>query len=230
MADGHTGGIFSETTTQGIKERWSNASASRRFRIEWYITLVIGVFMIIGMPYFFAAIQQRDGILLADPVLKWLPSVDLSLPIFLLIYSSLILVLAYMFSHPWRLLKACQTYVVMSLLRFASIYLVPLAQPDGMIYLSDPILEHLFYQGYVTKDLFFSGHTATIFLFGLVVLDTKLKYFFYFATVILVVMILMQHIHYTIDVVAAPFFVMGSFKLVNWLDGKLAEYLARDRH
>lgn len=186
--------------------------------------------MIVGMPHFFSAIQQRQGILLTDPILKWLPVVDLSLPIFLIIYSSLLLVVGYMMLHPWRLLKACQIYIVMSLLRFASIYLVPLTQPEGMIYLNDPILNNLFYQGYITKDLFFSGHTATMFLFGLVVLDRKLKLYFYFATMVLVVMILMQHVHYSIDVVAAPFFVVGSYKLVNWLDAKLVEHLAKDRH
>lgn len=230
MANGHTEGIFSGSNTLTIKERWADASASKRFRIEWYITLFFAVCMVIGMPHYFSAIQQRQGIALADPVLQWLPSVDLSLPIFIIIYSSLLLVLGYMTTHPWHLLKACQTYIVMSLLRFASIYLVPLSQPEGMVFLDDPILNHLFYQGYVTKDLFFSGHTATMFLFGLVVLDKRLKYFFYFTTAILAVMILIQHVHYTIDVVAAPFFVMGSYKLVNWCDKKLAEHLAKGRH
>lgn len=230
MPNGSTEGLLASINAQTIRERWSDAWLQQRFRVEWYITLVVGVVMIIGMPHFFATIQQRQGIVLNDPILNWLPPVDLSLPIFLIIYSSLLLVLGYMLSHPWRLLKACQTYVVMSLLRFASIYLVPLTQPDGMIYLNDPILNHLFYQGYVTKDLFFSGHTATMFLFGLVVLDRRLKYFFYFATMVLVVMILIQHVHYAIDVVAAPFFVVGSYKLVNWLDAKLAENLTKDPH
>jgi hypothetical protein len=46
------------------------------------------------------------------------------------------------------------------------------------------------------------------------VIDTKwLKNFFLVATLCVGVMVLVQHVHYTIDVIAAPFFTYLAYRL-----------------
>ncbi|MCX6209264.1 MAG: phosphatase PAP2-related protein [Bacteroidetes bacterium] len=85
--------------------------------------------------------------------------------------------------------------------------------PKNLIALIDPITNTFYGGKFITKDLFYSGHTATIFLMYLVI-DTKwLKNFFLVATLCVGVMVLVQHVHYTIDVIAAPFFTYLAYRL-----------------
>ena len=71
------------------------------------------------------------------------------------------------------------------------------------------------------NDLFFSGHTAVAFLGYLIYRKEKLGNFFLISTVILALTVLLMHLHYSIDVFAAIFITYGSYKLGNWLFGKV---------
>ncbi len=67
----------------------------------------------------------------------------------------------------------------------------------------------------VTKDLFFSGHISAMCLF-VYFTDHKLwKTCLLVATPVLAMLILWQHVHYTIDIVAAPFFAFICCKLID---------------
>jgi hypothetical protein len=82
-----------------------------------------------------------------------------------------------------------------------------------MVPLQDPFIGHFFYSNTViTKDLFFSGHVSTLFLIFLVNPIPQLRSFFFFSTILLAILILIQHVHYTVDVLAAPLFAWISFK------------------
>jgi hypothetical protein len=100
-------------------------------------------------------------------------------------------------------------------------YLVPLNPPPGMIPLGDPFVEYFGTGRLLTKDLFFSGHTATIFLFYLVSDPARrgLKIIFLICTVLVAVFVLLQHVHYTIDVASAPFFTFSAYKITLKLSG-----------
>lgn len=64
-------------------------------------------------------------------------------------------------------------------------------------------------------DLFFSGHTGAPFLMALVYWRQKtLRYFFLLASVFFGAVVLLGHIHYSIDVVAAFFITFTIFQLV----------------
>lgn len=64
------------------------------------------------------------------------------------------------------------------------------------------------YQG----NYFFSGHTAFPFLMALIFWDEKLwRRFFIFLTFFFGLSVLLAHVHYSIDVFAAPFIVYGTF-------------------
>ena len=96
---------------------------------------------------------------------------------------------------------------------------LPLDPPPTAIPLSDPLVEVLGTGKLLTRDLFFSGHTSFMFLMYLVC-NTKLRPFFLLSTLLVGVCVLLQHVHYTVDVLVAPFVAYGSFRLMkeipNW--------------
>jgi hypothetical protein len=86
-----------------------------------------------------------------------------------------------------------------------TMYAFTLEPPTGIIPLHDPVVDVIAYGGNVfNKDLFFSGHIATLVLFLLLVERSFLKRILIVNTVLVAGLILLQRVHYTLDVVAAP--------------------------
>ena len=111
------------------------------------------------------------------------------------------------------------SYIIILILRMGTMYLFPLEPPKGIIPLHDIILESSFYSGRLNlKDLFFSGHIATVFLFYLVIENKAIKIFFLILTFIVAICLLLQHIHYTIDIVFAPLFTLISYKFAKLIN------------
>jgi len=100
-------------------------------------------------------------------------------------------------------------------------FVTPFNPPADSIILNDPFVQ-LFGSGEIlTKDLFFSGHTATLFLLYLIADKKYLKFTYLIFTIIVGLAVLLQHVHYTIDVIAAPFFSYTSFRLVKIFKNKI---------
>ena len=95
-------------------------------------------------------------------------------------------------------------------------YLLPLEPPVKMIILNDPFVEFFGTGQTLTKDLFFSGHTATLFILFLVSEKKIIKTVFLISTIAVAISVLLQHVHYTIDVFAAVFFTYACYKLLNY--------------
>jgi hypothetical protein len=102
-------------------------------------------------------------------------------------------------------------------------YLVALEPPAVTIPLEDPFVQ-IFGSGEVLmKDLFFSGHTSTLFLLYLTVTAPVLRRIFLAAVVAVAIAVIVHHTHYTIDVYVAPFFSYAAYRIVlrfNGEDGK----------
>lgn len=188
------------------------------FRGRFLITLALLVGTLVLLGRFLTGIEQRSGVTFFDPVLAVLPPVDLTWLIFALIYGALVLAIVYMVRHPARLLLALQSYILLALVRMAAMFLLPLDPPADMIPLVDPLVE-LFGSGGTTlsRDLFFSGHTSTLFLLALVIPNRKLSAIFLLCTAIVGCSVLVQHVHYSIDVLAAPFFTYTCFTVARKL-------------
>jgi len=79
----------------------------------------------------------------------------------------------------------------------------------------------------LTHDLFFSGHVAGEFIMFLFVQDRRVKGILLTSTILVSVFVLIQHVHYTVDVIAAPFFAYGSKEASAWLDRVFVKLKAR---
>ena len=98
-------------------------------------------------------------------------------------------------------------------------YILPLESPASIIPLKDSFLQNSFYSGRENlKDLFFSGHTATVFLFAFAFKKRVLKLFFAIGGTVVGIFVVLQHVHYSIDVIVAPAFAYFSVYLQRKID------------
>lgn len=149
---------------------------------------------------------MREGIQLNDILLSILPAKDCSEAIFILIWSCVALATIRFLNNPMLFIVFLWAYVALCLTRIITISLVPLDAPVGLIPLRDPLSNYFYGQIFITKDLFYSGHTATLFLIFLCLEKKNDKLMVLFATGVVGLLLLVQHVHYSMDVLAAPFF------------------------
>ncbi len=195
---------------------WNNLWTKRYFKATFFVTIVIFFATIHYSCYFIAIWENREGIQLNDFILNKIPPKQLSPFIFFIIHSSLVITLLLNTAQPKQLLKALQAYALVLAFRTISIYLLPLEEPTGLIYLQDPITGFFLNSGVVVKkDLFFSGHISAICLFYYYTENKAWKTYLSIAIPVLAILILWQHVHYTIDIIAAPFFTYLGCKLID---------------
>lgn len=207
--------IFS-TQFLSYKANWKVAWNIRSFRVHLISAFVTLLIIANLVPIFFNHIQSISGYSINDLILNELEPRNLSLYIFLLIYSAIFLSSLHIIVSPFLLLKFFQGYTLLLIVRVFCIYLVPLEPEKSMILLEDPFVGRFFYDGNViTKDLFFSGHVSTMSLFVFIIPFRPLKYFLIILTVLVAILILIQHVHYTIDVLAAPIFAWLCFWITD---------------
>lgn len=173
---------------------------------------------------FFSFHEHRlieSGMLFDDPVLGLLPSADVSIPIFSITYGAILLFALTEWKSKNHIMLFGFSAALLQLFRMVSLSLLPLLPPNDLVPLNDPFLNELIYPGDITGDLFFSGHTAMIF-----VLFFISKKWYYLALVVpLMVLLMVQRVHYSIDVLAAfPFAWFTVFvvvRLKQWIENKL---------
>ncbi len=198
-----------------VAAAWREAWSEQRFRAEAVITPVALVAVLAVMARFLTWVERRPGVLLPDPVLALIPPRDMTWLTFGLVYVGLLTALAVLLRHPRRLVLGAQAYAVMVLFRMAVMAVTPLEAPPRMLPLQDPLVQVVGTGGEVlTRDLFFSGHTATLALLTMLAPGRFSRRFFLVCTALVAICVLWQHVHYTVDVLVAPFFAFASRELV----------------
>ena len=185
---------------------WQVAWDYPAFRVKFFLGVICLSVILFFIPDFFLFIQHRNGVLINDALLNRMPSYDVSTYIFMLLYP----ITGFFF---WRVIRQstmCITalwgYVFLCLARMITISIIPLEPPAGLMHLHDPFSIFFYGSNVITKDLFFSGHTATLCLVALCLENKWEKRIAFAATFILAVLLLIQHVHYTADIIAAPLF------------------------
>ncbi len=179
---------------------WKLSFAKNNYKIKFIIGFILLIIILITFPIFFNYIETREGAIINDWLIIHLPSINLSIPIFSFIWASAALLIVQAFKNPQIFLLFMWGFVLLSLSRMITIYTFPLNPPKNLVPLIDPI-SNAFYGGiFITKDLFFSGHTSTLLMMCLCLQKPLHKKLVFIATCLVGVMVLFQHVHYTIDV------------------------------
>jgi len=200
---------------------WKSFLKNKKNLAEFIITMIILTVVLISFSQFLHFIEQREGVVLSDPVLRAFNPIYLTWLTFALIYLSLIIFVVTSFNKPDKLLIAFQAYGLMVIFRSIAMYLTPFEAPESILLLNDPFVQ-LFGEGDVlTKDLFFSGHTGTLFLLFLLEENKTLKSIFLISTIMVGTAVLLQHVHYSIDVFVAPFVAYGAYRIIKNLHIKI---------
>lgn len=196
---------------------WGDAWQLPLFKLKFLLGLGSFLTLLNVFPVFYQYIEKRNGIMNHDVVLQLLPAVDVSIPIFIITWFMALLMILNAIKNPSVFITFLYGFIILNIARFISISLIPFNPPHDLIPISDPIANIFYGDTYVTKDLFFSGHTATQFLCFLCLQKSHDRIFGLIATVLMGVLVLVQHVHYTIDVVSAPVFAY----LCYWLATKI---------
>ncbi|GAA4500687.1 hypothetical protein GCM10023172_21360 [Hymenobacter ginsengisoli] len=203
----------------GPLSAWATGLARPAFRLSWAL-LVVLLFggMVPLVPGFFLWVQSREGAVLADPLLRLLPRHDVATSVFVLMYGAVLVAVGWLTRHPQLFLRGLWAYFILLVLRIGTIWLWALNPPLDLIPMPDPFTAFFFHTAAsqaITKDLFFSGHTATVAILALAVRGRVLRPALMVVAVLIGVLVLVQRVHYSYDVLAAPLFAWFAY----WLAG-----------
>jgi len=197
-------------------KKWPIAWKSLAFRRKLIIGFILVFLILAFFPIFFQIIEKRNGRPLNDWLLDRVPAHDVSILIFILIWATTLLLLVRVVRSPEILLEFLWAYALLSLTRMSTIILVNLDPPRYLIPLIDPITNSFYGARYVTRDLFFSGHTSTVFLMGFCFKRQIDRWLSFCAATAVGILLLIQHVHYTVDIIASPVITY----LIYWLSRK----------
>lgn len=189
------------------RQRWVNAWSNKTFRNTLLLGLVIILTASVTTDFFFTYIQNlKEGITLNDWVLKKIPAFDVSTPIVLIMVSAILLFHIRCATNPDMFVTLVWALIFQLIFRIVTIDATKFFAPPDLIVLKDPLGSILYHARFITRDLFYSGHTACLFVFYFCANKKYDKLYLLFASITIGSLLLIQHVHYTIDVVSAPFF------------------------
>lgn len=197
------------------KQKWGT-EFKESLKKNWKYILISICFLIISMVLlnFAGNYADKKGVYsVGDLILDNLPSLNLY---FLFVYGALAVIIFFfaysIFFKTEKLHIIISQFSFLILIRDFFLILTHLKIPvDYIPYASSGFNFFIF-----TNDLFFSGHTAVPFLAFLLFKDSKIKWIFLALTIMMGATVLLMHVHYSIDVFAAPFITYGCYKIGDW--------------
>lgn len=200
-----------------LRNNWKQTWSSSIQRAQ----LLIGTILMTGisflLPPFFNMIQKRNGPVINDWVLAAVPPHNVSWAIFTVIWGLGFYALYRGMETPRIYITYLWTFIFITILRTLAISLVPLNPPAGLIVLTDPLTAVFYGRSTITKDLFFSGHTSILFLAFLCLERKWDKIAALLCTITVACLLIVQHVHYTIDIIAAPIIIYPVHRIVKYL-------------
>lgn len=208
---------------KNILHQWRTLFNNKSYLHIWLFSLVFTLIVLVLVGLYLCYNESRtNGIVLDDFVLAQLKAKDVSTILFSITWVCILGGLPLLIRTPDRAMRIFWGISIIGIIRCIVMYLVPLDPPIGIIPLRDPFVEGAFYDNKVlVKDLFFSGHTSNMALLTLFMDIKWIKAVFSIATLAVGYLLLVQHVHYTIDVIAAPFFAYIAY----WASTKISNYL-----
>ena len=185
---------------------WKEFIQDKRGLVLIVVTVATLVITLISYSRFLNLVEMRSGVTFTDPIHLLVGPIDMTWPAFIALWGAIALAIVTMIKMPVVFFKAIRAYTMLVGLRIICMWLLPLDPPTTMIPLVDPLAQ-LVTSGTstpLTRDLFFSGHTSLLCLFGFVSLQRRMKILFFALALFVAIAVMLQHVHYSIDVVVAP--------------------------
>lgn len=209
-----------------VIRNWKIAWADKKFRTVLLVELVLIFTFMISTTVFFDYVEVlKEGTTIHDWVLQNIPATDVSLPISMLMASAVILMIIRGSADPNMAVVLILALTFQLITRIICINFTRFFAPPGLIVLKDPIGSFLYHSKFITRDLFYSGHTAaacTFYFFSTKRID---KYYLMFCSITVAFLLLIQHVHYSIDIAMAPLFAFINFWLAKKIHDRLNPFV-----
>ncbi len=200
-----------------LKNKYRFHFGEKDFLVSFFISLflITGSFFVNYYAGIYATESASNSV--TDIILNNIPIFNVN---WIFIYGPLLLwgfVAFLILKEPKRIpfiLKSLALFVLIRSLFITLTHIGPF--PDQMSFVANVpnILQNFMFGG----DLFFSGHTGSPFLMALVFWrDIRLRLFFIATTILFGVVVLMAHLHYSIDVLSAVFITYTIFHIAKYV-------------
>jgi hypothetical protein len=186
---------------------------------EEKVMIILSIFLLaVALALFYLAgkyVDSTQGEPLSDIVLDNIPTFQVE---WLFVYGFFLTwIILVLYAFFFRIKDFAHTLFqigLVFLIRDFAIVLTRLRTPAEALTVQYPWIANYWNFG---NDLFFSGHVAIPLLGFFIFKNSKMRYFFLGASIVMGMSALMAHLHYSIDVFAAFFIAYGSFKIGEWL-------------
>ena len=195
---------------RALVDRWRKVWQFHAFRVQLMWSAPAFVCALILLRLYLDVVEVRSAVALYDPLIAFLPALDLKWIVYSITYSALLLGVSMIAFHPLAFLLTLRAAVVVIVMRVVCLFALPLDPPVGIIPLVDPMIQLPFAYPTLTRDLFFSWHVTVMAMFAFTVPGKDLKIIFSTFGALIAALLLLQHAQYTISVVAAPCFAYAA--------------------
>ncbi len=203
------------STLESIGNTWKATWADKVFIRKFNITLAACMVIYLTIANLLMMNKDRSGMLLNDPIQAFIQPRDFSYIIFFLTYLGVSAFLFHIISRPQTMQRAFIGFTAVFIMRAIMIFVLPLAPPEGQVTLYDPVVD-LFVVGSAAQlknDLFFSGHISDLSFLIFCTNNKTLRSFLILVAIIVGFLLIAQRVHYTADVIAAPFFAYWGYRV-----------------
>ena len=208
-----------DTWGSALARRYRDSLLNKRFRFSAPLSILLFTLSVIASFYAIAYATAQASNSVTDIVLSNTPIFDVD---GLMVAGTLLLIiyitLLYL-HHPKRIPFGVLTLALFFFARSGFTVVTHIASfplPSGFVPDFNYSIGRFFF-GF-GGDLFFSAHTAVPFLMALLFWqDRGLRYLFLAWSVFFGAVVLLGHLHYTIDVLSAYFITYGIFHIACWM-------------
>ncbi|HUC01851.1 MAG TPA: hypothetical protein VMA75_03020 [Candidatus Paceibacterota bacterium] len=180
--------------------------------------LILLALAVIFQYYASAYVNRVPSNSVADLFLSVLPVVNLN---FIIVEGALIAILAsilLILAKPQYLLFTLKAAAIFIATRAVFISVTHIGIYPGQVG-PDPtgFFDHIYTGLGLEAGFFFSGHTGLPFLMALIMWDEKFwRYAYLVISIVFGIAVLFAHVHYTMDVLAAPYMAYGIYKMSQY--------------